>query len=1274
MTASMTQFLWLLATMILSAQQTADFELFKQKYFAIERELDRFHYVSDSLGIQQRQFFLNRTSDHRIKTDIYNANAYQTVFRDPDSAMTMANFAYDLSKRTDYEAGQYRAHFIRGIISAQTGLYRDASRYFIAAIQVARSMRDPEAEGLVYLRHGQMKDQNGEYIEAYELYTRSRQLFAEVRSQYNRLDAMLHIGRLFTTLEINDQALHLLREVFEQSNTRAYDKLTHQSYLALATLYSSMGDDDEADRQLSNATLKANRMNDSELIGISYFERARLYLKRGNLDLAEDELTYAYQKFESIGFVPLDYFEIYADIKTQKKLFDAARSLLQRGLRIAITRSSRNAIAIFNMKLGLLEHEAGNTRTAIEYLKVADGIARQLNTYSLLSTITEGLSDCYASVNEFDQAFRFQKQYVIYVDSVKSRVERRRLANIQLSQRLQARQAELRTENETNRTVNMVMIALVVVLLGLVIFVILYFRRNEKTDRLELAERTAKIGYWEYQIKSERLYMSQTAKVIFELPEDVDPDFHTLSDFFYSSDQISFENLVHDIIQNRIETTTVLKISLRSYQIKWLRVSARYSEVHDNQVDKVFGVFQDITDQKKYEDELRQADERYRAFIENSSEAIWRLECNTIFTIDSPKQQQLDMLYRNFLVAECNDQFAQLYGFTKADDIIGRNFSELTPLTDELFSNNTNFIESDYKIEGTLSREITPSGEERYFINNLHAEIKENRLINIWGTKRDITERRRYEMALIEADKRYQNFIRNSSEAIWRLELEHPININSERETLAERILNEVYIAEGNNSFAEMYNAKSLDQLVGRKVASFKENYDTNLSVYREFVKREFRVMNRVTLEIDQIGNEKYLLNNFYGEIQDDMLVRIWGTQRDITIEKLSEIALRKSEELFRNIFEYSPIGLVLFTADGKILNVNQSFVRFVGYDEYDIYDMTFENFFNHDNYEKIKNRIGLCLNNLIQSFEIETKFINYQNQEKWALLSANLHTDEDGSPEFFITQIVDINDRKKSEEENDLLIKTVRSKNEELESIVYVTSHDLRSPLVNIQGFSKEISHSVDDLVDLIDALPDTEQKSEMKVIMKEDIMDSINFIQTSSSKMDQLLKGLLKLSRLGRIELEIIKIDMNSMLKQIIDAVQFRLNEIDAEVTVKDLHPVMGDMGQINQVFTNLVDNAIKYRDPARKLKIEIWSEEKSDMIEYHVKDNGMGVAENHQKKVFELFHRLDPKSQIQGEGLGLTIIRRILDRHFGKITLVSDAGKGCDFSVHLPKKGDQ
>ncbi|MCA9471259.1 MAG: ATP-binding protein [Nitrospirales bacterium] len=247
----------------------------------------------------------------------------------------------------------------------------------------------------------------------------------------------------------------------------------------------------------------------------------------------------------------------------------------------------------------------------------------------------------------------------------------------------------------------------------------------------------------------------------------------------------------------------------------------------------------------------------------------------------------------------------------------------------------------------------------------------------------------------------------------------------------------------------------------------------------------------------------------------------------------------------------------------------------------------------------------------------------------------------------------------------NDALLQ----KNYELETLINVVSHDLRSPLVNIQGFSKELDNSCARLREKIEHMPSHElPPAEIVQLLDEEIPEALRFIRAGSEKISSVLSGILQFSRLGRLSLNQSPLNLNIIVYGIATVMEFQLKEKGVLLQIDDLPDCLGDETLVSQVFSNLIENAYKYLDPARPGVIRISGKIQDEKSIYTVEDNGIGIHPDHEGKIFEMFHRLNPKEG-GGEGLGLTIVRRIVERHQGNVWVESEFGHGTKFMVSFP-----
>lgn len=244
---------------------------------------------------------------------------------------------------------------------------------------------------------------------------------------------------------------------------------------------------------------------------------------------------------------------------------------------------------------------------------------------------------------------------------------------------------------------------------------------------------------------------------------------------------------------------------------------------------------------------------------------------------------------------------------------------------------------------------------------------------------------------------------------------------------------------------------------------------------------------------------------------------------------------------------------------------------------------------------------------------------------------------------------------------------------NEEIQRFAYIVSHDLRAPLVNVMGYTSELQASGKALEAQLAAIEDKAPElvqADAATAVREDVPEAIGFIRASTEKMDRLINAILRLSRDGRRALRPERLDVKAMAEAAAKAVHHQTEAQGAQIDVGDVPEVDSDRLTVEQLIGNLIDNAVKYLDPARPGRIRVEGRSRGDgMVQIDVIDNGRGIAERDLERIFELFRRAGKQDQ-PGEGLGLAFVRNGARRLGGDVQVTSVAGEGSTFSLILPR----
>jgi PAS domain S-box-containing protein len=414
-------------------------------------------------------------------------------------------------------------------------------------------------------------------------------------------------------------------------------------------------------------------------------------------------------------------------------------------------------------------------------------------------------------------------------------------------------------------------------------------------------------------------------------------------------------------------------------------------------------------------------------------------------------------------------------------------------------------------------------------------------------------------------------------------------------------------------------------------------------------------------------------------------MIVVWSAAALSRLDAYREEALRAKragDEWFRLFVSCAKdYAIVMFDPDGNVLNWNPGASKIMGYTEKEILGGHFSCFYTTEEVNSGKPAEDLREALSLGRYERECQRVRNDGILFWANIVITALRSEEGRLLGFAEVVRDVTERHRAEEallqRSEELAESNRhldEKNRENEMFVYSVSHDLRSPLVNLQGFGNELAITAQELRELLsDETTPQPIRERGHALLNDGVEESIRFIQSGVLRLSSIIDALLRLSRAGRVEYRVQTVDLDNIAGRIVEAMHGTIQEKGASVTLQPLGRVRGDPTALEQVYANLIGNALNYLSPERPGAISVGrvSSPEGDatgLVTYFVKDNGVGIAEAYRGKLFQAFQRLNPKAA-PGEGIGLALVRRAVERHRGRVWFDSSPGVGTTFYVTLP-----
>lgn len=746
---------------------------------------------------------------------------------------------------------------------------------------------------------------------------------------------------------------------------------------------------------------------------------------------------------------------------------------------------------------------------------------------------------------------------------------------------------------------------------------------QQRERQLADAQRITHLGSWEWNLRTNRIRWSDELYRIYGVkPNEFDATYEAYLRYVHADDRYNANKAVEQALLTNGKFVNEERIVRADGAIRTLFTCGEVMRDEAGDPERMIGVCHDITERKQIEDKLQQSVSLLNATIEATADGI--LVVNA--------ERKIVQFNRNFTkLWNLPAEFTRIYDDHRLIAIASEQTSDPAAFRDN--------IEKLYRAPECNSFDVVQFKDGRTFERYSCPQRLGDKIVGRVWSFRDVTQRTRALQVLRQSEERYRSLVVATAQIVWTTDRDGIVVDDSP-----------TWRAFTGQTFAQCRGEGWLNAVHPRERTRVHELWRHAVATGTLY-ETEMRLRN-VDSEWRHVSMRGVPVREANGAIRE------WvGFGLDITDRKRALEAVMKERDFSNALISSQPGIFYVLDQNGLNMRWNENFEKISGYSAQEIAHMRGTDFVPPEHKELVAQRIHQVFVKGEADVEIDLvcksgKRIPYYCTGKLVHM--------EGGPRL-VGAGIDVSDLKRAQAEVNRLnseleqrveerTKQLNEANKEMAAFTYTASHDLRSPIRAIVGFARAIREDSGHLLD-------------------DENRDYLERIISASDRMMQLIDDLLKYTRVGKQIVQLRPLALSDIFRAVLQEFEPRVKSVNGAVDLSPHMPrVLGDPTLLQQIFANLIDNALTYRKPNQPLLIRITCREEPNDVVVTIADNGIGIAPEHHRRIFEVFQRLHSNDVYPGTGIGLATVERAVEKLGGKAWVESELGKGSAFHIRL------